>query len=75
MACNLLKAGFPLTVYNRTRAKAEPLAALGATVADSPREAAAAADIAIAMVGDDQASRAIWLGAAPSWGSVSSMRP
>ena len=61
MARNLLKAGFPLTVYNRTRAKAEPLAALGATVAASPREAAADADIVIAMVGDDHASRAVWL--------------
>jgi 3-hydroxyisobutyrate dehydrogenase len=68
MAHNLLKAGFPLTVYNRTRTKAEPLAALGAMVADSPREAAAAADIVIAMVGDDQASRAVWLGD-PSTGS------
>ena len=37
IAHNLLKAGFPLTVYNRTRAKAEPLAALGATIADSRR--------------------------------------
>ncbi|MEP7190306.1 MAG: NAD(P)-dependent oxidoreductase [Roseiflexaceae bacterium] len=62
MAHNLLKAGFPLTIYNRTRAKAEPLGALGATVAASPREAAAGADIVIAMVGDDRASRAIWLG-------------
>jgi 3-hydroxyisobutyrate dehydrogenase len=61
MARNLLKAGFPLTVYNRTRAKAEPLAALGARVAASPREAAADADIVIAMVGDDHASRAVWL--------------
>src|SRR5258706_15267178 len=62
IARNLLKAGFPLTVYNRTRAKAEPLAELGATVADRPREATIGADIVIAMVGDDQASRAIWLG-------------
>lgn len=62
MARNLLKAGFPLSVYNRTRAKAEPLAALGAIVADSPHAAAAGADIVIAMVGDDHASRAIWLG-------------
>jgi 3-hydroxyisobutyrate dehydrogenase len=62
IARNLLKAGFPLTVYNRTRAKAEPLAALGATVADSPRAAAGNADIVIAMVGDDQASQAVWLG-------------
>jgi len=68
IARNLLKAGFPLTVYNRTRAKAEPLAALGATVADSPRDAAVDADIVIAMVGDDQASQAVWLGE-PSTGS------
>ena len=40
MAVNLLKAGFPLTVYNRTREKAEPLAAQGATIADTPAEAA-----------------------------------
>jgi len=40
MAANLLKAGFPLTVYNRTRAKAEPLAAQGATIADTPADAA-----------------------------------
>lgn len=68
IARNLLKAGFPLTVYNRTRAKAAPLSKLGATVANSPREAATGADIVIAMVGDDQASRAMWLGD-PSTGS------
>ncbi|HEX5689775.1 MAG TPA: NAD(P)-binding domain-containing protein, partial [Roseiflexaceae bacterium] len=62
MADNLLKAGFPLAVYNRTRAKAAPLAAKGARVADTPREAANGADIVIGMVGDDVASRAIWLG-------------
>src|SRR5689334_1273031 len=62
IARNLLKAGLPLSVYNRTRAKAEPLAALGARVASTPREAAAGADSVIAMVGDDSASRAIWLG-------------
>jgi 3-hydroxyisobutyrate dehydrogenase len=66
MARNLLKAGFPLTVYNRTRAKAEPLGALGATVADSPHQAAVTADVVIAMVGDDQASRAVWLGDPPT---------
>jgi 3-hydroxyisobutyrate dehydrogenase len=62
MARNLLKAGFSLTVYNRTRAKAEPLATQGAHVADTPRVAATDADIIISMVGDDNASRAIWLG-------------
>jgi 3-hydroxyisobutyrate dehydrogenase len=33
MAQRLLAAGYPLTVYNRTRARAEPLAAQGATIA------------------------------------------
>ncbi len=61
MAQNLLKAGFPLTVYNRNPAKALPLAAAGAQVAPSPRAAAHEADIVISMVSDDAASRAVWL--------------
>jgi 3-hydroxyisobutyrate dehydrogenase len=61
LAANLLKAGFPLTVYNRTRSKAEPLSAQGAQIADSPRQAAEGADVIIGMVGDDNSSRAIWL--------------
>src|SRR4051812_7943183 len=61
MAMNLLKAGFPLTVWNRTRAKAEPLAQVGATVADSPALAAKNAAVVIAMLADDTASRAAWL--------------
>jgi len=47
MARNLLKAGFALTVYNRTASKARDLGAEGATVVSSPRDVAAAADIAI----------------------------
>lgn len=62
MARRLLGAGFPLTVYNRDRAKAQPLAAAGASVADSPRAAAANADVIISMVSDDAVSRAVWLG-------------
>lgn len=62
MAGRLLAAGFPLTVYNRSREKAVPLAAAGARVAASPREAAAEADIVFSMVADDAASRAMWLG-------------
>ena len=61
MAMNLLKAGFPLTVWNRTRAKAEPLAQMGATVADSPARAAKNAAVVFAMLADDAASRAAWL--------------
>jgi 3-hydroxyisobutyrate dehydrogenase len=52
MALNLLRAGYPLTVYNRTRAKAETLAAEGATVAGTPREAAQAVEFAIVCVSD-----------------------
>ena len=62
MGQNLLKAGFPLTVYNRTRSKAELLAAKGAHVAETPRAAASDAHVIISMVGDDAASQAIWLG-------------
>jgi len=62
MAANLLKAGFPLTVYNRTRTKAEPLAAQCATIANTPREAAKVSDVVISILADDNASRAAWLG-------------
>ena len=62
MASSLLKAGFPLTVYNRTIMKARPFAALGARIASSPADAAAGARVIIAMVSDDSASRETWLG-------------
>jgi 3-hydroxyisobutyrate dehydrogenase len=63
MAANWLAKGFEVSVWNRTRAKAEPLAAKGAKIAATPREAAAGADFIFAMVADDDASRAVWLGA------------
>ena len=56
MAKNLLKAGFELTVYNRTAAKAAPLQELGASLAASPKELWKKADIVIKMVADDAAS-------------------
>src|SRR5438128_7341786 len=62
MAWRLLAAGFPLTVYNRSRSKAAALAAAGAHEAATPREAATNADIIISMVADDEASRGVWLG-------------
>lgn len=61
MATNLLKAGYPLTVWNRTRAKAESMAHVGAVVADTPAQAAKRAAIVIAMLADDTACRAAWL--------------
>lgn len=62
MAGRLLGAGNEVTVYNRTRAKAEPLAAAGAAIAACPREATQGADAVFAMVGDDEASAAVWEG-------------
>ncbi len=62
MAANLLKAGFSLTVYNRTAAKAEPLISAGARLASSPADAAKGAAVIISMLADDAASRSVWLG-------------
>jgi 3-hydroxyisobutyrate dehydrogenase len=47
MAEHILAAGFPLTVWNRSSAKAAGLVAGGATLAASPREAAQAADVVL----------------------------
>src|SRR6185312_285384 len=62
MAGCLLKAGFPLTVYNRTAAKASRFAEMGARIASSPAEAAVGANVIITMLSDDDASREAWLG-------------
>lgn len=62
MAGRLLAAGFETTVWNRTAARAQPLLEAGARLAGSPRLAASRADIVIAMVADDEASRSVWLG-------------
>jgi 3-hydroxyisobutyrate dehydrogenase-like beta-hydroxyacid dehydrogenase len=55
MARNLVKAGFPLVVWNRTAAKAEDLAREGAKLAANPREAAAQADVLVTIVSDPPA--------------------
>lgn len=62
MAGQLVAKGFDVTVWNRDRAKAQPLAESGARIADSPAEAADGADFVVAMVAHDDASRAVWLG-------------
>jgi 3-hydroxyisobutyrate dehydrogenase len=60
MATRLLGAGYDVTVWNRTAAAVDALVASGAQRAMTPREAAADADCVIAMVRDDEASRAVW---------------
>ena len=55
MCKNILSSGLPLTVWNRSQAKTEPLAKLGANVADSPRSAMVDADVLITMLSDGPA--------------------
>ena len=62
MAANILRAEYPLTVYNRSSEKTAPLAQLGARVAPGPRELAHAADVIIAMVTDPEALDALLWG-------------
>ncbi len=62
MAENLAAAGFALRVWNRSRARAEPFAAKGATVCASPAEAVRGARFVVSMVADDDATRAVMLG-------------
>jgi 3-hydroxyisobutyrate dehydrogenase/2-hydroxy-3-oxopropionate reductase len=63
IAQRLLATGHDLTVWNRTVAKAEPLAGAGATVAGSPAEAAGAAEAVLTMLADPDAVRAVVEGA------------
>ena len=58
---NLLEAGFDLSVWNRTPEKCENLVKKGARNRPSIQETIKDADIVMAMVTDDQASRNIWL--------------
>jgi len=62
MATNLLKAGYPLTVYNRTPEKAAPLTELGAHLAESPAAVMERCDVIFTMVSDDQAVEQVYHG-------------
>src|SRR5882762_2528752 len=62
MGHNLLKAGFPLVVWNRTAARADSLVAAGARLAASPKEAAASADVLITIVSDPPALEGVLWG-------------
>ncbi len=62
MSRRLLGAGYPLTVWNRTRGKSQELVAAGAVWAESPKHVAATSDIVITMVTDSAASEAVVCG-------------
>src|SRR5258708_10645174 len=73
MAPRLIRAGYHVTVYDRTREKAQAIA--GATVAETPEEAAAHSDVVISIVTNDAALEEDILGpngvlAGPLAGSV-----
>jgi len=63
MSMNILKAGHPLTVWNRTASRADELVAAGARLAKSPHEVAAASDFLITMVSDPPALEDVLWGA------------
>jgi 3-hydroxyisobutyrate dehydrogenase-like beta-hydroxyacid dehydrogenase len=84
MCRRLLAAGHPVTGYNRTRAKAEALAALGLTVADSARAAVEDAEVVLSMVTDSEALRDValrpdgilaGLGRGAVWAEMSTVSP
>ncbi len=62
MARRLVEAGHRVTVYNRTASKCDPLVALGARAAATPREAAAGREIVICIVNDSPDVEAVLLG-------------
>ena len=72
MVANLLKAGHEVTVYTRTKAKADGLLALGAKWASSPADSARGADLAISMVGYPNDVEEVWRG---PQGFMSSAKP
>ena len=62
MAANLLKAGFKVTVWNRTASRADGLVAAGAVLAGSPAEVAAASEVTVSCVTDSPDVEAVALG-------------
>lgn len=62
MAENLLKAGFEVTVWNRSRDKLQPLLDQGAHAAEQPKDAAQPEGLVLSMLADDAAVEAVALG-------------
>lgn len=62
MAMNLIKAGYQLTVWNRTRSKMDDLVKMGAAAGESPKDVAEKSDIVITMVTDSAAVESVILG-------------
>jgi len=70
MGLNLLKAGYALTVWNRTASRADSLLAAGAKLAKSPSEVAAASDLLITIVSDPPALEEVLWGSSSQGGGA-----
>lgn len=68
MGMNLIKAGYPLTVWNRTSSRAEELVAAGAKLAKSPQEVATGCDFLLTIVSDPPALEEVL------WGDCGAMQ-
>ncbi|CAB4288365.1 unnamed protein product [Prunus armeniaca] len=73
MCTHLLKAGYSLTVFNRTLSKAQPLVDLGAHLAHSPNAVASQSDVVFSIVGYPSDVRSVLLD--PTTGALSGLRP
>jgi 3-hydroxyisobutyrate dehydrogenase len=74
MARNLLKAGFDLTVWNRTAERMQPIVEAGAKAAKDPADVAAQSDIVLICVSDTPDVQAVVLGDDPP-GLLRGLRP
>jgi len=73
---NLVKAGYPLTVWNRTTSRANELVGMGATLAMSPKDVAAASDVLITICQRPPALESVLWGAdGKDSGALAALRP
>ena len=76
MATNLIKAGYPVTVWNRTASRANELVAIGAKLAMSSKEAAAACEVLFTIVSDPPALESVlWGSGEKESGALAGMKP
>ena len=76
MAMNLVKAGYPVTVWNRTASRANELVAIGAKLAMSSKEAAAACEVLFTIVSDPPALESVlWGSGEKESGALAGMKP
>ncbi|KAK8475088.1 hypothetical protein V6N13_058074 [Hibiscus sabdariffa] len=73
MCAHLIKAGYTLTVFNRTLSKAQPLVDMGARLAQTPHDLAAQSDIVFSIVGYPSDVHQVLLD--PTTGALSGLRP